>query len=281
MEEVKLTTLGKLIECCWNQAEAETAKSVAEKYFSPNEDDVTFLFISELGMAVDKASAAREVGKAFLTDLRRSIPSLDEAVAQRVSGKLVARVNRYKRWYEGRTSASDVGIVIRRPLVQRTSLELHQDHAIGLLAQAKLGHCADSTNSIYTWKSGLTRPQVRLFPERCDYYSLLLYRLASDKELRPFLWQLCKSHTVQEVKHWLRSDTFPQEVSSSHVIQKLFAGTIGTKNKKIIQTIIDAPPSAARFIDLQIFWPDGAAPPPSLQFQQRKQNKQIVQQLTR
>jgi len=285
MEEVKLTNLGKLIERCWNQAEAETAKAVAEKYFSPNEDDVTFLFIGELGMAVDKASAAREVGKAFLTDLRRSIPSLDDAVAQRVSGRLVARVNHYKRWYEGRTSASDVGIVIRRPLVQRTSystrVELHQDHAIGLLAQAKLGHCAAETNSIYTWKSGLTRKQVRLFPERCDYYSLLLYRLAGDKELRPFLWQLCKSHTVEEVKHWLHSDTFPEEVSSSHVIQKLFAGTIGTKNKEVIQTIIDAPPSAARFIDLHIFWPDDAAPPPFLQLQQHKQNKQIVQQLNR
>jgi hypothetical protein len=41
MEEVKLTTLGKLIEGCWNQAEAETAKAV-EKHRSPNEEEVTF-----------------------------------------------------------------------------------------------------------------------------------------------------------------------------------------------------------------------------------------------
>jgi hypothetical protein len=283
MEEVNLTTLGKLIEGCWNQAEAETAKAVAEKHHSPNEEEVTFLFIGELRTSVENASATGKVEREFLTDLR-SVSGLDDAVARRARG-LIARVNFHGRQHEGKKSASDVGIIIRRPLVRRTSypsrVELHRDHAIGLLAQAKLGHCADLTNNLYTWTSGLTDNQVRLFPERCDYYSLLLYRLAGDKELRPFLWQLCKSHTVEEVKHWLHSDTFPQEVSSSHVIQKLFAGTIGTKNKEVIQTIIDAPPSAARFIDLHIFWPDDAAPPPFLQLQQHKQNKQIVQQLNR
>jgi hypothetical protein len=122
---------------------------------------------------------------------------------------------------------------------------------------------------------------VRLFPERCDYYSLLLYRLARDKELRPFLWQLCKSHTVEEVRHWLHSDTFPQEVSSSHIIRNLFAGTIGTKDTAVIQTIIDAPESGSRFIDLlHISWPDDAAPPRFLQLQQHKQKKLLVQQFT-
>jgi hypothetical protein len=83
MEEVKLTTLGKLIEGCWNQAEAETAKAV-EKHRSPNEEEVTFLFIGELRTSVEDASVAGEVERAFLTDLR-SIPGLDDAVARRGS----------------------------------------------------------------------------------------------------------------------------------------------------------------------------------------------------
>jgi hypothetical protein len=282
MEEVKLTTLGKLIERCWNQAEAETAKVVAEKYHSPNEEEITFLFTGELRIAVEEASAAGKVENAFLTDLC-SVSGLEDAVARRASG-LIARVNFHGRRHEGRKSASDIGIVIRRPLVQRTSyparVDLHQDHAIGLLAQAKLGHCEVPTNSICTWKSGLTQNQVRLFPERCDYYSLLLYRLADQKELRPFRWQLCKSHTVEEIKHWLHSDTFPEEMSSSHVVRNLFAGTIGTKNKAVIQTIIDAPGSGGRFIDLHISWPDDVAPPPFLQLQQPKQTKLRVQQST-
>jgi hypothetical protein len=283
MEEVKLTTLGKLIERCWNQAETETAKAVAEKHHSPNEEEVTFLFTGELRATVEAASVAGEVEGAFLTDLR-SIPDLDDALARDGSSGLVARVNFHGRQHEGKKSASDVGIVIRRPLVQRTSyparIELHQDHAIGLLAQAKLGHCEVSANSICTWKSGLTQNQVRLFTELCDYYSLLLFRLAGQKELRPFRWQLCKSHTIAEVKRWFRSDTFPEEASSSHVIRNLFAGRIGTTDAAVIQTIIDAPASGGRFIDLHISWPDDVAPSAFLELQQYEQKKLLVQQFT-
>jgi hypothetical protein len=100
MEEVKLTTLGKLIEHYWNQAEAETAKAVAEKHHSPNEEEVTFLFIGELRTSVENASVTGQVERAFLTDLR-SVPGLDDAVARRGSG-LVARVNFHGRQHEGR-----------------------------------------------------------------------------------------------------------------------------------------------------------------------------------
>jgi hypothetical protein len=60
----------------------------------------------------------------------------------------------------------------------------------------------------------------------------------------------------------------------------LFAGTIGTKDTAVIQTIIDAPESDSRFIDLHISWPDGAAPPQFIQIQEPQQKKLSVQQFT-
>jgi hypothetical protein len=278
--DVKLTTLAQLIERCWMHAETETAKSIVQKYYAPNEEQVTFLFASELRMAIAEASATREVEKAFLTDLRRSIPDLDADVDQRVRG-LLARVNFHGRQHEGRRSASDLGIIINRPLVRLVPggarVEVRRDHAIGLLAQAKLGRSADSIQSVYSWGL-LTRKQERLLPKRRDYYSLLLYRLSGENagQLGPFGWQLCRGRAVKQVKQWLHSNTFPEEISSSQVIRNLFGGTIGTKDAVVIQTIIDAPVSDSRFIDIEIFWPDGAGPPPYLEVRRAMQQRQEV-----
>lgn len=277
--EVRLTSLGRVIERCWKCAEQETSNAVARKYHAPNEEQLTFLFASELRAVVAEASSTGEVERAFRADLR-SISGLDDDAARRASSKLIARVNFHGRQHEGKKSASDLGIVIRRPLVRLTPygarLELRRDQAIGLLAQAKLRRLAAPK------KSGrLTRKQARLFPERSAYYSLLLYRLDGQNtdELKPFRWQLCKEHTVEQVKSWLRSDAFPEEMSSLQIIRKLFDGTIGTKDAAIIQTIIDAPAtSEARFIDIQIFWPEGAPPPPRfLELRRHAQELQVVQ----
>ena len=217
-----------------------------------------------------------------MTDLRESIPNLDFDIARWIDG-LVARVNRHSRRHEGKVSGADLGIVIIRPRVSfgfgGSSIEFRRDQATGLLAQAKLGRQADPNGGVHAW-DGLTRPQERVYPKRRKYYSLLLYRLNGQNAdvLSPFRWQVCREHAAKQVQKWLRSDTFPQEMSSSEVLGKLFTGSIGTKSLKLIESVIDPPKRQARSIILRIFWPNGAGPPPSL-FLHRQQRQQVHQKI--
>ena len=77
-----------------------------------------------------------------------------------------------------------MGLVVTRPTVKvsrdQTEIEFRRDHAIGLLVQAKLARPKKNVGK-YTWNR-LTKVQVRLFPERREYYSLLLYRLNGEKK---------------------------------------------------------------------------------------------------
>ncbi len=279
--EVKLTNVGRLIARCWKDSENSARELVATRYLAPAEEYLTSLFAGEFRTAVARASAAKEVNKAFLTDLRRAIPRLDSSTAQRVSG-LVARVNLHNHWHEGHLSGADLGLVIMRPIVRLlpggARVEFHRDNATGLLAQAKLGLREESPNGKRKWDD-LTKAQERLYPKRRGYYSLLLYRLSGEKlsELEPFGWQLCKPYTVKRVKQWLKSDKFPDEICSSEVLEKLFARVIGIDNPKIIETIVDPAAPDFRSIELQISWPDGAGPPPCIDLYQQEHQEQRVQ----
>lgn len=281
--EVTLKNLAQLIARCWNRAEESVRLLVAQKYTAPSEELLTDLFAGELREAVAQASRAREVEAAFLSDLRRAIPEFDHLehnVAPRVRG-LVARVNLHGHPHEGSLSAADIGIVATRPSVDLAwgQVKFQRDRATGLLAQAKLGRPANRVGRRHTW-GRLTGTQERLFPNRRDYYSLLLYRINGQKanELEAFGWQICREHTVTQVKRWLRSDSFPGEISSSDVLRKLFARTIGTENPKTIQTIIDPASSSVRSIDIQIFWPDGAGPPPLIELRHQQEARAQIRQ---
>jgi len=278
--DVRLTVLGQLMARCWETAEENLRTLVAQKHPSPSEEQVTLLFAGELRTAVAKASSARQVENAFLTDLRRSIPRLDPDVARRVNG-LVARVNLHDRWHEGNVSAADLGIVVRRPIVRLASggrrVEFRRNHGTGLLAQAKLARSARAGCDGHKWDS-LTDAQARLFPKRREYYSLLLYRVNGAKadELAPFGWQLCSGHNLRQVKKWLRLNAFPEEIASSAVLTKLFARQIGTEDPKVIEKIIDPAASDIHCIDLHIFWPGDKGPPPSVDLYQQRQQPQYV-----
>jgi hypothetical protein len=194
-----LQNVGQLIARCWIEAEEETSKVVNEKYWSPGEEDITFIFAGELRSKLKKVSDGGAVEDAFIRDLEESIPfhrfPLDPNLV-RLSRGLIARVNFHNRAHEGRKSAADLGIAIRRPLVRfepySMQVETDPEHATGLLAQAKLGL---RQQKVPTHKWGkLTDQQVALFPKRRGYSSLLLYRLAGRgaNELKHFRWQFCK-----------------------------------------------------------------------------------------
>jgi hypothetical protein len=93
--------------------------------------------------------------------------------------------------------------------------------------------------------------------------------------------QLCSEFTLKKVKIWLLSDVFPDEISSSEVLRKLFARANGTEDPKIIETMIDPGANDIHSIDLQIFWPGDGGPPPSVELHHHEheaQNVQILQQ---
>jgi len=282
--EIELANVGRLMACCWDSAESNLRILVAQKHPSPSEELITALFAGEFRTEIAKASSAGKVERAFLNDVRTAIPDLDLEIVQRASG-LVARVNLPNRWHEGHLSAADISVVVRRPIVDLAfggrRVEFHRDHATGLLAQAKLGQPVKQAKGTRKWNH-MTLPQERLYPKRRKYYSLLLYRLNGPKanELEAFRWQLCSEFTLKKVKSWLVSDIFPDEISSSEVLTRLFARTIGTEDPKIIETIIDPKANDVHSIDLQIFWPDDGGPPPSVELHQehQAQSLQVIQQ---
>ncbi len=281
--EIKLTNLGQLIASCWEDAETATASGVATKYLGPSEEQITFLFASELRASVSSASKSGSIERAFLADLRNALPNLDDPTARRFRG-LVARVNFHNRSHEGKRSASDLGIVIRRPVVSTdsgiTTIYIRIDQAIGLLAQAKLGK---RTSSRYSW-GGFTRTQQRLFPQLRDFYSVLLYRLggALENELGRFGWQLCKGFTWSKIKAWFVSDSFPLEMTSATVLQRLVARKIGTEDQEVLRTIIDPEAQGQQTIEIQVFWPgDAPPPPPAVRICQSTRQVQQVQQRCR
>lgn len=280
--EIRLKSLGYLIARCWDEAEGKTSKSVAMKYFGPTEEQITFLFASELRASIEQASSRGEIGRAFVKDLRDSVSPLEYA-AQRTLQTLIARVNFHNRRHEGKRSASDFGIVITKPCVIfdsfRQVVEFRTDRATGLLAQAKLGISADRMGG-FKW-SRFSSPQKRLFPAVSDYYSLLLFRLDGRRkdQLRRFGWQLCKGYSLSEIKNCLLSDRFPLEISSSDLLIRLFARRIGTENADVIRQIIDPKSEVySPAIELKIFWPDRTAPPPPLSIQQTTRQAQQLRQ---
>jgi hypothetical protein len=99
--------------------------------------------------------------------------------------------------------------------------------------------------------------------------------------LDPFRWQLCRGHTTAAIKAWLKSGEFPDEVPSSDVILRLFAGSIGTKDPAAIRAIID-PTAPRRSIDVRIFWPD-SPPPPSITVRRQyvSEQPQVLQLIRR
>lgn len=92
---------------------------------------------------------------------------------------------------------------------------------------------------------------------------MLLYRLAGSDadQMAPFSWQLCKGHRFLKSRDGYRRG-ISQTSSPRGIIAGLLAGRIGTDNRNVLEEIVD--PLRGQAIDLEIFWPDGAPPPPTL-----------------
>lgn len=277
--EVKLQKLGKLIADCWAKAETNLTQLIAEKYPNPREEFITDLLAGELRDVVGVASQERRVEAAFLDDLKGVLGDLYVSDARRFRG-LIAEVNPHTHSHEGNVSAADLGILVVRPVVDRgrwrERIGCSRDHATGLLAQAKLGK-PRALRGGYKWDS-LTDQQEDLFPDHCQYYSLLLYRLKGEtaNQLDPLRWQLCHNRVLNEVKGWLRSDSFPEELSSPVLLGRLFDSAIGTNDRNIIDSVIAPKKGDPRIIEIRIFWPDGSGPPSSLRLHNTHHQNEVL-----
>lgn len=283
--EVKLNRLARVVTECWAQAESKLTEVIAEKHPNPSEELITDLLAGEIRASVARASSTHKIERAFLEDLKYQIPNLAVSDVRRFGG-LIASVTPHTKPHESKISAADLGIVILRPQVWlngwgNDTIECSRDHATGLLAQAKLGQHKKRRNE-YSWNP-LKKAQEDLFPKRHTYYSLLLYRLKGKQlsEFEPLRWQLCRDHLVTEIKEWFRSSLFPQEQSSAEVLKKLFDGKIGTKDARIIESVIAPIKGDCRSIEVRIFWPDGSGPPPSFHRQHNHQQSVSMQRLYR
>lgn len=281
--EIELNKLAQVIAGCWADAESTLTALIAQKHPNPSEELITDLLAGELRASVVHASDTHRVENAFLEDLDSQIPNLSVSDARRFGG-LIASVTPHTKSHEGRVSAADLGIVILRPQVWSNgwgneTIECSRDHATGLLAQAKLGHHKKRRKG-YSWNT-LRKKQEDLFPDRRAYYSLLLYRLKGKdlSEFHPLRWQLCRDHTLEDVKQWLRSDLFPEEQPSSAFLKKLFDGEIGTPDSNVIQSVIAPTQGDSRVIEIRIFWPDGSGPPPSFHLEQQQHQEANMQRL--
>jgi hypothetical protein len=285
MPEIALTALETLIADCWVQAEKETAQQVLEEHQRPPEVPLTFLFSGKLRKAVANASRVGKVASAFLQDLRGSIPRFDFQTERHFDGLIanVVGINFHNQSHEGRLSGADFGVILSRPVIDvdfaKTRIDTEHNHSVGLLAQAKLGQRIDPPKGVHRWNP-LTDRQVTLFPDTSDYSSLVLYRIGGERknELKPFGWQLCRGYTANDAQKWLRTDRFPSENTSANIIERLFARTIGTQDRKIIDAIVDPRQTGPEAVELQVFWPKGGGPPPSVPIHNpMNQNEQMLQ----
>jgi len=96
--EIELQNLGAVVANCWERAEETTRKAVAEKYFVPGEEQITFLFGGELRAADTDASNGRQFEAAFLEDLQKEFPDMAIGSLLHFNG-LIARVNLHNRWH--------------------------------------------------------------------------------------------------------------------------------------------------------------------------------------
>lgn len=277
-QEFQLRNLGRVIAMCWTHAEDATAKAIAEKYFDPPEECITFLFTGELRAAVERASRHRQFEQAFMADLQNQLfPGLAEN-ALGISRGLIARVNFHSRQNEGLRSGSDFGVVITRPSVHGLpgsyKISLERDRSRGLMVQAKLNLRGKEESSRLKWRA-LKKKQEEVLLDHCDYYALLLYRLGgiARSALAPFSWQLCRGYSVPEIKNWLRSGKFPHEMRSADVVKALSAGAVGSSSAEIIGELIDPLSSRPNAIEVRVFWPDSDGPPKDIYLKHKVEQK--------
>ena len=272
---MKTPTAARLIAECWLKAEAALRDAIRREFADRDEEFVTELFHGKLETECSRASVNGDVAKAFLQDLRLSLPTVPDAELLKIARGLQAEVTFHSREVERKTGG-DFGITLIRPEVRfapysRSTLTVERDHQRGLLCQAKIFRRSS------TW-GPLTVSQQKALIERLEYLALVLYRFTDQngdrRELAPFQWQLTRAASIEDMRSWLTSNTFPSLQGSGDILDALGQNKIGTSDKKIITKYIATPVRPTLTVRLQ--WPDGTGPGATVQLREFQQKQQAV-----
>jgi len=244
---------------CWNQAEIESQKKIEFLASDSTEEQITFLFTTNLAERLKKSSESGAISSAFYQDLLLSFPIVDEStnVLKQISNGLIAELSPHERQNE-RYSGGDIGLQLIRPSIEChfSKLKIDFKYARGLLVQAKL------KNSNNNWGE-LTTNQEGILPEKTRFLAILLYSYQDLARhlLKNFSWQLCSGNSIEEIEEWLNKDDFPSLVDSCHIIRNLGTGIIGTSDAKEINQFIS--PEKNKSLIIRIYWPDDKKRPRS------------------
>ena len=272
---MKTPTSTRLIAECWLKAEEVLRDAIRSEFADRDEEFITELFHGKLETECNRVSVSGAVAKAFLQDLRVSLPTAPDAELSTIARGLNATVHFHPREIERKTGG-DFGVTLITPEVRyarysHSTLTVERDHQRGLLCQAKIFRRSS------TW-GRLTADQQKVLNERLEYLALVLYRFTDQnggrRELAPFQWQLTRDASMKDMKSWLASDDFPSLQGSGEILHAIGQNMIGTSDKEIIAKYIATPVRPTLTIRLQ--WPDGAGPGAMVQLRKFQQKQQVV-----
>ncbi len=276
---MKTQALAKLIADCWLRAEQALRDAIKLEYPDRDEDVVTDLFCGKLDSECKRVSAAGEVERAFLEDLRYSLPRVPNLDLSKIARGLIAAVHFHPREHERKTGG-DFGVVLIRPDVRYSrfsqfELTIDENHQRGLLCQAKIFRRTS------TW-GRLSSSQRKVLKEKLDYLALVLYRYLDQdgerRDLAPFQWQLTRNSSLNEVAGWLASDTFPNLWKSTDVLRALGQGEIGTDDNDVIAKYIACKVRSS--LTIKLGWRDGRGPGTTVHLRRTILNQQVLKHHT-
>lgn len=260
-----------VIADCWESAEKATIAVIKERYWAPNEEQVTFLLCGELRFAVEGANQANAFQKAFEAELLEISPAaLSTTIKRRSMAGLIGSISFHRRHFEGHHSGADFGVVIGRPdiRVSGSGATLFRTKQSVLLAQAKLKRPTGTTCE-------LTEFQEQTITSRAGDYAVLIYRIGGDElnDLASFEWYPTKGHGVSEIRDWLRKGKFPDEgLRSRNVIERLSRGNIGSDNPLARENAID-PSGHPNTIEIRVQWPTDKGPKDGMRLMTRENTR--------
>jgi len=279
---MRIPAITNLICGCWNKAEKCVSTLVRTRYLDKGEEFITELFHGELRAIVKEVSDAGDVRQAFLRDLEAAFPYVEYSQALDIAKGIRATTVLHPKEVETKTGG-DLGILLIRPNVREdvyddSVLSIDDDYQRGLLCQAKLKQ--RPTRSRRSVWGSLSPNQQKVLPQHLDYLTLILYQYLDAERmfLGPFQWQLCRGASVEEIKHWLRTDEFPCLQPSAEIIHHLGndceSDGIGTDSKRIIQEYIC--PKVRPHLIIHIGWSPGGGPPSEVRIKKRTKNEHLV-----
>jgi hypothetical protein len=275
MQPMKTQALTKLIADCWLRAEQALINAIKQEYPDRDEEMVTDLFCGKLDTECKRISAAGEVERAFLADLRLSLPLVPTLDLPKIARGLIATVHFHPREREQKTGG-DFGVVLIRPDVHysrfsQSELTINDNHQRGLLCQAKIFRRTS------TWGT-ISPSQQSVLKDKLDYLALVLYRYLDQdggrRELAPFQWQLTRNSSMKEISGWLADDTFPKLEGSVEILRSLGQDKIGTDNKDAIAKYIGCPVRSS--LTIRLGWRDARGPGSTVKLHRMVPNQQVL-----